>query len=367
MAKFLIAMFVQMRLLLLPFLLICLTGFSQRFLENAELGIQGNHGSFFTSSAKADFVKDSYTSFGEFSISKPVKRFPRPKNLYPLQWGTSIFLGNTGSKTHIGKMGGAYGFLDFGIIGNRITSLRMRTGLGFGIVEFPYDAETNHKNVVIGSKANLFIHASLKNVWRFSENINGHIGISISHLSNATTKLPNLGLNIPAFSAGISTYINKKPIDAATLNDSFSKKWNLILQLSAGVKQSPWVNSSRYGQLIATSELLYQPGRYGRFGGGVLMLYDPSQDNLFIDSVITVGIKNYSSIQMAVFTSYEIILGKVSVPFQAGVSLTDAKKRFYQNYGLRYRISSKLSVAGYLRTHGGTADFLHGGISYHVK
>jgi hypothetical protein len=360
-------MFAAMRLFLLAFLLIGTTSYSQGFWKNAEIGIQGNYGSFFTSSSKADFVKDSYTFFGEISISKPVRSFPLPSKTYPLQWGTAIYFGSTGSQQYIGKMGGAYGFLDFGIIGSKLTSLRMRTGLGLGFVEFPYDAETNHKNVVIGSKTNLFIHAALKNVWHINQKWNLNAGVSISHLSNATTKLPNLGLNIPAFTAGISTFINRSAFEKITYRDSFLKKWNAIIQLTAGIKQVPWVNSKRYGQMILSSEFLYQPNRFGRYGGGLAITYDPSQDNFFIDSVITVGIKNYPAINLALFASYEIILGRVSIPIQLGAALLDTKKRIYQNYGIRYRLTGNLSLAGYLRTHGGTADFLHGGISYHFK
>ena len=360
-------MFAAMRLILLPILLIYTTGFSQGFWKNAEIGIQGNYGSFFTSSSKADLVKDSYTFFGEISMSKPVRNFPLPQKTYPLQWGTAIYFGSTGSKQYIGKMGGAYGFLDFGIIGSKLTSLRMRTGLGLGFVEFPYDIETNHKNVVIGSKANLFIHAALKNVWHINPKWNLNLGLSLSHLSNATTKLPNLGLNIPAFTAGISTYIKQAGFETNSYRDSFRKKWNTIVQLTAGIKQVPWVNSDRYGQLILSSEFLYQPNRYGRFGGGLALTYDPSQDNLFVDSIITVGIKNYPVTNLALFASYEIILGRVSIPVQLGTALLETKNRIFQNYGIRYRASGNFSLAGYLRTHGGTADFLHGGISYHFN
>ena len=246
-------MFVSMRLLILVFLIFCLRSNSQEsFFRNAEIGGQFHYGSFLTSTSKADFVKDGYTIFGEISLSKPVPDFPLPKKTYPLQWGTSIYFGQSGSQEYIGKIGGAYAFLDFGIIGSRLTSLRMRSGLGIGFVEFPYDIESNHKNVVIGSKANLFIHAALKNVWHINSKWNLNVGVSISHLSNATIKLPNLGLNIPAFTAGISAYINNSILPNKIKRGSFQKKWNILSQITTGVKQVPWVKSKRYVQVILT-------------------------------------------------------------------------------------------------------------------
>jgi hypothetical protein len=360
-------MFAIMRLPLLIFLLFSLELNGQQLFKNAEIGLQVNYGSFFTSSSKADFVKDSYTYFGSFSLAKPLRNFPLPRHTYPPQWGASVFFGNTGSKQYIGKMGGAYGFLDFGVFGFKNFSIRARTGLGLGMVEFPYDAENNHKNVVIGSKLNLFIHALIKTSLRINSKWNLEGGVSISHLSNATMKLPNLGLNIPAFTAGISTYINQAAFEHVQWRDSLKKHWNILFQLTAGTKQSPWVNSKHYSQFVFTSEFLFQPTRFGRFGAGIGLHFDPSQQHQFIDSIITVGIKNYSSLNVSSFVEYEIILGKTSIPVQLGLAITDVKKRIYQNYGVRYRINSNFSIAGYLRTHGGTAEFLHGGITYHLK
>ncbi len=343
-----------------------MTGFfarSQGFFENTRLDASFHRGSFFTSTSKADFVKDSYTSFVNLALSKPIKNYPRPKHILPIHWGAALFFGESGSKQYIGKMGGAFAFLDFGLAGSKRVEIRMRTGLGFGIVEKPYDAETNHKNLLIGSRGNLFIHANLYGRFWLTNQLHINAGGSLSHLSNATSKLPNLGLNVPSISLGAGFLFNSIPLNNYEFDSIINPEF--LLQLTSGVKESPWVASNIYQQWLLAAEYRFRQSAYGGFVAGLHFLYDPSQQNLFIDDVITIGIKNYNNFNLAAYGGYEFRLGKISIPVHVGIYVLDHKEKIYQGYGVRYRFHKNISAAGFLKSHGGIADFIHAGLAYH--
>jgi|SRR5215211_1239577 len=335
------------------------------FFSNTEIGIQAHYGSFITAVPKADYVKDSYSYFGEVWFSKPLYANEYENNRSMTRWGAGVFFGHTGSKEYLGKMGGLYPFLDFHLFGvNRFES-RLRAGLGIGFVEKPYNVETNHKNLLIGSRANLFIEAVWKNCFYVSDRLQFNAGLSFSHLSNATIKLPNLGLNIPAFSVGAGYLINQSTTKETARPDSFDNKLKYNLQLTAGVKQSPWVESNIYKTAILTIEATKQKSLKTRYGAGIALLYDPAVDDQYLDPIISVNEKSYSILNVAPYISYEKIIGRLSVPIQLGMYvLPNPWKRFYQNLGLRYRVNQHWSLGGFLKTHMGRADFVHAGINY---
>ncbi|MBA2745251.1 MAG: acyloxyacyl hydrolase [Flavisolibacter sp.] len=355
---------------ILPFSLLFILNFfnakGQQWLENAEIGVDLHYGSFLTSNNKSDYIKDSYSWISIVSFSKPIKKLPFPAKAYPTQWGVAAFFGNSGSKAHMGNMGGAYAFLDYPLAGAGWGDIRMRTGLGIGVVEKPYNVETNYKNLLIGSHGNIFIQAGIRGKFHLTKQTQLHAGISISHLSNGSYKLPNLGLNIPSVTLGISRILNPSELVRDENNPS-SKTSRLQFQATTGVKQSPWVHSNSYGQFVLSSEYSFKNSAYGRFYSGISFLYDGSLNKLFVDSIITVGLRNYSRFNLAPIVGYELVVGKISVPIHVGVYLIGHEHKIYQNYGIRYRFHPALSAGGFLKSHGGTADFIHLGISYHLK
>jgi len=347
-------------------LLLFYPSFSQKnaFFANTEIGIQAHYGSYLTDVPKADYLKDSYSYFGEVYFSKPLGYYDQ-KNKHGTRWGAGIFFGESGSKKYIGKIGGLYPFLDFSLIGLKKFESRFRAGLGIGFVEKPYDIENNHKNLLIGSRANIFIEALWKNSFQLSERLQLNAGLSFSHLSNATIKLPNLGLNIPAFSAGISYLIDKSPVTELKSADTIDKRIKFNLQLSAGLKQGPWIESPIYKTAVFTIEATKQKSIKSRYGAGLALLYDPSVANQYLDSIVSLDKTVYSTVNVAPYISYEKLIGKLSIPIQFGMYvLKNPMKKFYQNLGLRYQFTQDWSMVGFLKTHMGRADFVHLGINY---
>ena len=192
--------------------------------------------------------------------------------------------------------------------------------------------------------------------------------ISFSHLSNGNTSLPNLGLNIPALSAGLSYSINRKMNGRNSYVDSITKTLSFNVTLSAGIKQSPWINSPRYPTGIIETEIQKQKFPGARYGAGIAFFFDPSMHHLYLDTIVTIGTTNRPAVNTGPFISYQKILGKFSIPIKLGVYLFSSEVgRFFQDLGFRYSINHHFSVDAGLLAHWGKADFLHAGINYKIK
>ncbi|MER3463492.1 MAG: hypothetical protein C4329_02820 [Chitinophagaceae bacterium] len=339
------------------------------FLCNSSIAVQTHYGSFLTPSPKAVYVKDSYTSFTEIAFLKGADG-SKPwhiANGFP-KWGIAAFYGNTGSRQYIGHMGGLFPFIHFPLIKKGIYENTLRVGAGIALIEKPYDTESNHKNVVLGSKVNAFINFTWQHQFRISKAFYANAGLSLTHLSNGGAQLPNLGLNIPGITAGVRYVIDETKVDYTKTYLSFDKKIHLQMGLSAGFKQTPWIGSKTYLAKIITIEGDKQIGSVNRLGLGIHLFYDPSSNNDEIDPVFPDKQQSDYQYNAGFYFQYEHMIRRLSLGVQLGFYPFKAyySDSFYENVGVRYQLTNRWSGGFYLKTHWGKAEYIHLGFTYKV-
>ncbi|HVG13278.1 MAG TPA: acyloxyacyl hydrolase [Flavisolibacter sp.] len=332
--------------------------------NNFSITVQHHFGSFVTNAPKATYVRDSYSNFTEISIVRQTDgsgEWHRGSN-YP-RTGFGLMFGNIGSKQYVGKAISLYPFVSFPLVRRKIFSSSFKLGTGISAVEKPYDVKTNHKNTLIGSRLNNYIHVSFENEFQVSKPLRFGAGISFAHISNGNIKLPNYGLNFLLLSAGLRYVFNERMI-RDTAKRSFLKTVNYRLLLSAGAKQTPWIKSPRYVVGVLSTQLVKTLTPASGFGGGVDIFLDPSLTR--DPSGFSKEHEKIRNIQVGLHAFYERTVGRVTIPVQAGIYAlhADDTKRFYQTIGLRYQLSPQLLLFYHLKTHGGKADFIHFGLGY---
>lgn len=332
--------------------------------SNLSVTVQRHFGSFITNAPKATYVRDSYSSFTEVAMvlqTDGSKGWHRWSN-YP-RTGLGLMFGNIGSKQYVGKAISLYPFVSFPLIRGKNLTSYFKFGTGISAIEKPYDVMTNHKNTLIGSRFNNYIHASLENDFQISVPLRFGAGISFGHISNGNIKLPNYGLNFLLLSAGLR-YMFSERLVKDTVTRAFTREINYRLFLSAGVKQTPWIQSPRYGVGVLSAQLVRTLTPASAFGGGVDFFLDPSLTR--DPSGFSKERDKLKNLQVGLHAFYERTVGRVTIPAQAGVYALHGKdtKRFYQTIGLRYQVSPPLQLFYHLKTHGGKADFLHFGVGY---
>ena len=103
----------------------------------------------------------------------------------------------------MGSMAGAFTYVSLPLYRLKSLESLLRLAGGIAWVQKPYNENTNHKNVLIGSPFNGYINILWQHTWQLTAATAVTAGASFSHLSNGGITLPNLGLNIPAVVVGV--------------------------------------------------------------------------------------------------------------------------------------------------------------------
>jgi hypothetical protein len=338
----------------------------QGFFNRSSFGSQFHYGSFLTSAPKAVYVRDSYSYFGELYFQQPAPKATKP-NHQLTQWGAGLFFGHTGSKKYIGKMAGTFAFIKMPMLKYRAFKSDIRLGAGLGWIEKPYDVVSNHKNVIIGSSFNGYINALWQNELSISKNVSVNAGLSFSHLSNGSSTLPNLGLNIPALSLGVCYTVHPIEYTVSPDQETTTRKWTFDAFTSVGIKQIPWIGSKRYLVNVASLEAAKSISFRSSIGGGAFFFYDRTYE---LDQSDIYPLKrDVSNAQGGIYALYKFQAGRVTLPVQVGIPLVNRKanEQVFQQVGVRYNVSKKWTGQVLLKTFGGKADLIHLGIGYKIR
>jgi hypothetical protein len=341
-----------------------------KFWKNSSIGLRSYYGSFLITKPKAEYIRDSYASFGElyYQFQTKGRRDWEINHRYP-QWGIALMNGNTGSRQYIGRMTAFYAYLTLPVIRSANYHANLLIGTGPGIVSKPYDIHTNPKNTLIGTRLNAFINMGFQNEFRFFKNFTGTIGLHFLHLSNGGTTLPNLGLNTPSIAAGIRYALGNPDTLDVIAHESYQSarlklfRFNLFTSVSS--KQAPWAGGNHYLINVLQTEAVYRRKPNHSYGLGLMFTYNRSLDFFPLENP-SYETRGQKKLQIGPYAHYEHFFGRLSVPLQLGVYAYNRAKSpiLFQQFGLRYRIIRKISAELLLKSHMGQADFIHTGIGY---
>jgi len=321
-------------------------------------------GSYFTSQPKAEYIRDSYASFGELSLEKRTdgKKDWQLSHRHP-SVGLGFLFGNPGSRKYIGNLYALYPFVKFPVITSGRYEAGLKLGGGAAFIEKPYDEYTNPKNTLIGTRVNVFLNFVFQHQVRLNDKLSVDAGLGIMHISNGSTTLPNLGLNIPTVSAGIRYALGRPLLLPGKPADTGSSRIDLAAYTAVSVKQYPWIGGSYY--LINTLQLeaSRRIKRNYSIGAGLLLVYNRTLRRYVMED--RPENPSYKKFQAGIYLSYEHFLGRLSIPVNIGPYLYNGSSSgIFQQYGIRYRASSHISAQILLKSHSGQADFIHTGIGY---
>lgn len=191
-------------------------------------------------------------------------------------------------------------------------------------------------------------------------------GVSLTHISNGSVKLPNYGLNPISLSAGIQYDLHPplKMIHSAV--EPVDKKWYYYLYLSAAVKESPPLESPVYLVNILSLEVMKNFSHTGRYGGGISFTYDPSLTTEVDNSPTFEWDGSKPKLEIGAYLSYEYVAGNLSFPVQLGYYIYNNYmiSPFYEEVGIKYRISEHWNIGGAVKAYLGHGDFIRWGLGY---
>jgi hypothetical protein len=302
--------------------------------------------------------------FGEVYAEKTVtgKKEWEVSHNYP-SIGAGFLFGNPGSRKYIGNLYALYPYIRFPLFSSGSYKGALKAGGGMALISKPYDVYTNPKNTLIGTRFNAFLTLVFQHEIRLSDRLYLDAGLGIMHISNGSTTLPNLGLNIPNINAGLRFALSEPVINKRKAIDSSSSRIDLAAYTSVSTKQYPWVGGSYYLINAMQLEASKRVRRNYSLGAGLLLVYNRTLRRYIMED--RPENPTYNKFQAGIYLSYEHFLGRLSIPVQAGPYLYNGSgSGIFQQYGIRYRATKRLTTQALLKSHSGQADFIHVGIGY---
>jgi len=277
--------------------------------------------------------------------------------------GGTLFFGSVGNNDILGRFTGLYGFVELPIIKYKAYRLDFRFSTGLGYTNRPFDPVLNPENVAIGSKVNALMCYALKQSLRFKQT-GITLGIDMTHFSNASYQMPNLGINVPYLSVGVQRFFAQDTPKQQTTLEKPKFTYGLTAILSAkemrpvGVGRYPVYAMSLFGRkyfgpkagLEASVDIIYKTG----------LLSHPSYPNA----------ASLDPLQIGLFLGYVQPFDRVHFIYGVGVYVRDVLRPdvpVYIRLGSRYALTKDLEALVTLKTHFAKADYMELGIIYHLN
>jgi hypothetical protein len=272
---------------------------------------------------------------------------------------------NFGNGKIIGFSIGISPYITFPIYRHNNYNLNFRVSPGLNIMTRTYQTTTNPTNIAISSPINALVILGIENTIPVSERLDLFWGVNMVHISNATIKKPNVGLNSSTFYLGLrlknsnefseisSPYINK-----------LQRSSNLNIFTGLAVKEIKDPGGKKYTVAFISSEYQYAISPYTSIGGSVDAYYDDS--NRIIAEEIGFDYSNkFELLKMGMAINAELKLQRLSLIGHLGIygyNKINEGHIIYQRLGLRYSVAPRLSIHLGLKTHLNVADHFESGI-----
>ncbi|MEZ4722675.1 MAG: acyloxyacyl hydrolase [Flavobacteriales bacterium] len=245
-------------------------------------------------------------------------------------------------------------------------SWNLEMACGIGLVSKPFDLETNYKNIAIGSYGNAFIMLGQRLNYRLTDYWGIHSSLSFNHMSNAAFAIPNLGLNYPMISIGVSRSFSPSNRIKTISKDSVasvSGYWDLAL--SFGIKETYNPRDVKYPTFNLSFQRCIGLTRKSSVAPGIDVFYNAALKPNFEISGDTVS--PWQILQLGTRIGYQLNIDRLIVSLSMGVYLKDYYKQdgfLYHRAGLRYYFSEHWGANLSLKTHFFKADFFELGAAY---
>lgn len=283
--------------------------------------------------------------------------------------GISLVYMSLSSKNNLGTGLAIFPYVRFPII-KKLPGLGIKVGYGLGFIEKPFNPITNRKNLVIGSQLNGFFFTGLNYNQEISKNLSLNLGLNLSHFSNGSYKLPNLGINNITANLGMSFSLgeieknNRNSWCAGTL-----VRWEYFVFSSFSLKNIEIQNNNRYPIVSVIGDGVRQVSRKIVLGAGLNLSYNQSitEQLSLLDSEYE---KNPNdNYRAGIHGSFGLKIGRNYFMLQQGIYLKtppNFQGLFYHRLTSRFYVHRNIYASFSLKSHFAVADYFEFGLGYRL-
>jgi hypothetical protein len=374
--------FKKMKHFFLPFLLCWLSTPISSSAQNADkwagVGVETNliagkilkHAKTFTSP-----VPDVSTGLEVNIIQQTYGRKDwQQRRNYPLI-GLGLGFTNYGIDSIYGKGVSIYPNMQIPIMRSGNIEWTFKAGFGLGYMSKRYERAPSWDtiNVAIGSHFNNYSYFSTDLRYRLNNNWDIQAGLNFSHVSNASLRLPNKGINMYGGHIGVRYFpVTSRPEKIHDELEPLKNRWLVQGRVGISAVETRAADGPLYPVYLAS---VYASKRYlskNKAFAGIDYSYHSSIAAFLKNNEILPGEEKAHSWKSAIFVGNEFLYGRAGIVLQLGVYIKQAELKLdphYQKIGLNFYaiqkeqgILKELFFSCLLKTHKTQAELVEMGI-----
>ena len=284
--------------------------------------------------------------------------------------GIAAEYNDMGNDSVLGKAYWLLPFVEIPMVGGNKISAYFRVGTGLAWLSKNYDAEKNPTNNVIASHFNNITQFMMEVSWKPADQLTFSLGGSFTHYSTGAVRIPNLGINTPAWRVGVR--YTPKPFSKSEFIQQqlppVPKKILLCVQPALGFQEAAPPHGPMYHVYILELSAGRMIRRWDLFSIGAEVNYKEAANVFIKQEEIYPDHYFLHSLAVSAFGKNDFLFGNIGIAFYLGYYFyhpSPLQIFFYQKLGSYYAFpiagnkSLKRLTAGVYITAGDfTADFV---------
>jgi hypothetical protein len=357
------------RLFFLALLLLTISTLSaqqQNSSRDFKIGITGHYGFLIAHHSTMQYLVKGHIGGFELTWSKPTFGEQEWQRVYNFpEWGVSYLHMELANPEVLGNLHGVFGYFNFPKGKKKRTNFRM--GFGVAYLTQHFDRVENHKNIAIGSHLNGLVNLGYNRHFTLSKHLLLETGIYLTHASNGSSKVPNLGINMPTINLGLTYDLSDGT--RQRIHDSIrpiDEKPRFVAVATAGFNEIEPVGGKKYLVTEWSGNMSWPLSHRWHAVGGLDIIYNSSNIEKLHRDTVSIS-SNFENVQAGFKAGGEMFIGKISVPLEMGVYLHTKMKRnglLYHRMGVRYNFNEHWFGNFTLKTHFAKADYFAWGAGY---
>lgn len=291
--------------------------------------------------------------------------------------GIGLSFINYGIDSIYGKAIGVYPNVELPLIRGKKLEWTCRMGFGFSYATKRYETAPSWDTInnAVGSHVNNFTLFNTTIRYKINKHWDVQAGFAFYHISNASLRLPNLGINTASAVVGFRYFpVSNEP--KKIHRDLKSLKNRLLLQARVGISAIEYgTNDGPLYPIYIGS--LYASKRYAgknKIFGGVDISYHNHIYSFQVNNEINPGNEKANSWKSSAFLGNEFLVGRFGIMMQVGYYLKQAMLKldpYYFKLGTNIYIIQQeeglvkeLAYAVLLKSHQFQAEFVEMGLGF---
>jgi hypothetical protein len=271
---------------------------------------------------------------------------------YPEQ-GVSFIYGELGNKDVLGQSFSIMPYFAFHLLDHEKWDLEFKLGQGLTYFNNPYNAISNPDNLVVGSKFTSVFFAGLSIERKLTDHFGLKVGGSILHNSNGHITLPNVGVNVPLITVGVSIFPFGEPeiidADAEVPENWENDAWKINVRLGWGIQEFGSFDRPTDGPIYPVyTASIYTSKIYSNISNlflGMHFNYYVGHYDYIINQQLFQEKERARSFNAMVFVGHEHLLGHIGLDVQLGFNVYKPfQKALFESQFGELSTSQKLKV-----------------------